>query len=115
TVAVFDAALARQLRRYQVAAADQFGVFAAGFFQPANVFFRDDQQVSGALRMDILKGERMIVFVNLPAGYFALNHAAKQTVRHRRWISLPEFTEENSSVRKTLNYKRAAAVRWFVF
>jgi len=76
TVAVFDATLAADFRGGQVEASDQFGVFGLRFFQSTDMLFRDDENVGGSLRLDVFKGERVLVFVdflgrNLAADDFA--------------------------------------------
>jgi hypothetical protein len=76
TVSIFDATLAAYFRSGQVQASDQIGFFGLRFLQSAHVFLRDDQNVRWGLRLDVFKGERILVFVdflgrNLAADDFA--------------------------------------------
>jgi len=79
-VAVFDAAFARNVRCHQMALADRLDIPGRGFFQPPDVFLGNYQHVGWALRVDVLKGVSVLVFVNFLGGYFATDDAAEQTV-----------------------------------
>ena len=83
-VAVLDAALARNLRRYQVRVPDNLRVLRFRFLQAANVLLGNDQHVRRRLRVNVLDYENMLVLVNLLAGCLAGNHVAEETVGHKR-------------------------------
>jgi hypothetical protein len=63
-VSLLDVALAGDLRRGEVAAADDFGVGGLGLFQSCEMFLRNDENVRGGLRAYVLEGENMVVFVD---------------------------------------------------
>jgi hypothetical protein len=44
---------------------------------------RNDKQVNGGLRVDVLKGERGIVLIDNLGGYFAPDKTAEKTIVHR--------------------------------
>ena len=79
-VSLLDVALAGDLRRRQMAAADQFRVFGLGLFQSGKMFFGNDENVRGGLRLDVFKGEDVIVLVNFFGGDLAANHSAEEAV-----------------------------------
>src|SRR3954468_23196515 len=81
-VSIFDLALARELRRDQLAVAEDLRVLRLGFLQSDHVFFGDDQHVRGRLRIDVLEGEGSLVFVDLLRGDLAGDDLAEQTVAH---------------------------------
>src|SRR5580704_7061112 len=81
-VAIFDAALASDVGGGELAVADQLGILGHRFLQSANVLFRNDQHMSWSLRIDIVEGVGMFVFVNFLGGDFPANDAAEQTVVH---------------------------------
>ena len=76
-VAIFNRPLPRNLRRCQVAASHQFGVFCRGFLQASDVSFGDDQHVGRALGVQIFKSKRVLIFVNFLGRNFAANNAAE--------------------------------------
>jgi hypothetical protein len=60
----------------------QIRVFHRRLFQPGNVFLGDNQHVGGSLRVDIVKGKGVFVFVNFLGRHFAAHNAAKQASSH---------------------------------
>ena len=70
-VSLFDVALARNLGGGQVAAAYRFSVSSLRLFQSSEMFLRDDQHVRGRLRIDVFKGEDVIVLLDFLGGNFA--------------------------------------------
>lgn len=76
-VTIFDRPLPRNVSGDQVTASKQFGVFCRSVFQAGDVFLRDNQHVGGALRVQILKGKRVLVFENFLGWHFAANDPAK--------------------------------------
>ena len=67
----------------EVAAPDKFRVFGLSLLQPGEVFFGNDQYVRGGLRMDVLEGENVVVFMDFLRGRFAAEDAAKQAIGGR--------------------------------
>src|SRR2546426_8157996 len=59
-IAIFNAALAGNVRSSQMASANCIGILARSFFQPANVFFGNDQHMRRRLRIDVLKCKRVL-------------------------------------------------------
>ena len=55
---------------------------ASASFEPANVLLGNHQHVRRSLRIDIVEGVGMLVFVNFLGGYFPANDAAEQAVVH---------------------------------
>jgi hypothetical protein len=94
-VALLDVALAGDLGGGQVAAADQFGVGGLGLFQSGNMFFGNDEDVGGGLRVDVFEGENVVVLVDFLGGNFAAQNAAEQAVGigHVRFIRPAHLTE----------------------
>src|SRR4051794_16252817 len=81
-IAVFNVALARDLRRSQMTAAHGLSIFSAGLFQSANVLLGDDQHVRRSLWVDVFEGKGVIVFENFPGRNFSANDAAEQAIFH---------------------------------
>ena len=81
-VAIVDAALPCDIGSNQLASADQFGILSYGFLQAANMLFGNDQHVGRSLRIDIVEGVGMFVFVDFLGGYFPANDAAEQAIVH---------------------------------
>ena len=79
-VSLLDVALAGDLGGGQVAASNDFGVRGLGLLQSCKVFFGNDQDVCGGLRIDVFKGEDMVVFVNFFCGNLATDDAAEKAV-----------------------------------
>ena len=82
SVAILDAALACDVGGGELAVADELGILGHRFFQPANVFFGNHEHVRRGLRIDVVEGVGMLVFVNFLGGYFPANDAAEQAVVH---------------------------------
>src|SRR5581483_6427660 len=78
TVAVFNAAFARQLGRYQVQVADILGIFRLGTFDVHDVFFGNDEHVGGSLRPDVLERKRTLVFIDFFGRHIATNELAEK-------------------------------------
>ncbi|OLE90553.1 MAG: hypothetical protein AUF79_10000 [Crenarchaeota archaeon 13_1_20CM_2_51_8] len=81
-IAIFNAALAGNVRSSQMASANCIGILARSFFQPANVFFGNDQHMRRRLRIDVLKCKRVLVFIDFFGGNFSTNNTAEQTIFH---------------------------------
>jgi len=76
-ITVFDRSLASDLRCRQVASANKFGVFGLRLLQPCNVFLGYDEHVGRPLRVQILEGEGVFIFVHFFAGHFASDNATE--------------------------------------
>jgi hypothetical protein len=79
-VSLFDIPLARNLSRCEVAAANHFRVVSLRFLQSCKMFLGDDQHMRGSLRVDVFKGEHVLVFVNFLGGNLAAENAAEKAV-----------------------------------
>jgi hypothetical protein len=79
-VSTFNFALAGDLGGSEVAASDDFGVGSLGFFQAGKMPFWNDERVSGRLRIDVLKGKNVFVFVDLFGRNFSANDATEEAV-----------------------------------
>jgi len=79
-VSVLDIALAGDLGGGEVTSADNFGVGGLGFFESGEMFFGNDEDVSGSLRVDVFEGEDVVVFVDFFRGDFAAEDAAEEAV-----------------------------------
>jgi hypothetical protein len=79
-VSLLDVALAGDVGGGEVAAADQFGVGGFGLFQSGKMFFGDDEDVRGGLRIDVFEGEDVVVLVNSLGGDFAAEDAAEEAI-----------------------------------
>src|SRR5437660_256297 len=62
-IAIFNAALAGNVRSSQMASANCIGILARSFCQPANGFFGNDQHMRRRLRIDVVKCKRVLVFI----------------------------------------------------
>ena len=82
-IAVLDAAQARDFRGGEMTAAHNSGFFSSGFFQSANMFFRDDEYVRRGLRIEVFESVGEVILVNFFGRNFAGNDAAEQAVGHR--------------------------------
>ena len=60
-----DAELIGESRRDQCQVAQQRLIFGRRLVERGDVFFRNDQNVRGRLRIDIVEGEREVVFIDL--------------------------------------------------
>src|SRR5574337_193311 len=79
---VLNRALARNLGCGQMTTAHQFGVFGFGFPQSSDVFFGDDEDVSGSLGVDILEGKGVLILIDFPGRHLAANDPAKEAIGH---------------------------------
>src|ERR1700733_880130 len=86
-ISFFNAAVARNLGRREVTAADQFSFFRCRFFQSANVFLGNHQNVGRSLRIDVFKGEGVVVFVNFLRRNLAFKNAAEQALVHGKILN----------------------------
>ena len=77
TIAILNCPLSCNMRRGEVAKSNEFRVFRLGFLQTRDVFFGKDQHVGWALGVDIFKGERVFVFINLLGGNFTTDNTAE--------------------------------------
>lgn len=89
-VSIFNCSVAGNVGGSKVTETNQFGFFGSGFFEPGNVLFRDDQDMSWTLRVEILKRENVIIFKNFLRWHFSADNAAKKTVRHGRLLTFAE-------------------------
>ena len=64
-IAVFNAALARDFRRYQMAPPDDPGMLSRRFLQAANMLLGDHQHMGRGLRVDVLERKCVLVFERL--------------------------------------------------
>src|SRR5262249_32333667 len=64
-IPVLDLPLALDLCCPQLAISEQLGVVAGRFLQSHDVLLRHDEHVRRRLRIDVLEGERLFVFVDL--------------------------------------------------
>ncbi len=79
-VSLLDVALARDLSRREVAAANHFGILGLRLFQSSKMFLGDDEHVRGSFGFDVFKGQDMLVLVNLPSRNLAAENAAEKAV-----------------------------------
>src|SRR5271154_3349550 len=82
-VSLLDVPLARNLGSCQVAAANYFGVFGLRLLQSRKMFLGDDQHMRGSLGVDVLKGQHMLVLINLLSRNLAAENAAEKAVAGR--------------------------------
>jgi len=102
SVAILDAALACDIGGGELAVADKLGILGQRFFQSADVLLGNDQHVRRSLRINIVEGVGMLVFVNFLGGYFPANDAAEQAVVHDT-VHSSKFgdTRRNAEVART--------------
>jgi hypothetical protein len=98
-VALLEVALAGDVGGGEVAAADEFSVGGFGFFQTGKMFFGNDQNVRGGLRVDVFEGEDVVVLVNLFRGDFAAEDTAEEAVGGRVSHGLLSFYRMASVVK----------------
>src|SRR5579859_3306136 len=82
SIAVLDLTFAGDVRSNEMALADNLRVLGLGFFHSNDVLFRNDENVCGSLRVDVLKDQGLTVFVDFFCGNFTTNNAAEKTI-HR--------------------------------
>src|SRR5207245_10031923 len=83
-IAIFNAALAGNVRSSQMASANCIGIFTRGFFQSTNVSFGDDKHMRRRLGIDVLECKRVLVFIDVLCGNFSTNNTAEKTIFHAR-------------------------------
>jgi hypothetical protein len=93
-VSLLDVALAGDVGGGKVAAADDFCVGGLGLFESGKMFFGDDQDVSGGLRVDVFEGEDVVVVVDFFGGNFAAEDAAEEAVGIGHFL----FTSRNDNI-----------------
>src|SRR2546427_11057157 len=84
-IAIFNAALAGNVRSSQMASANCVGIFTRGFFQSTNVSFGDDQHMRRRLGIDVLECKRVLVFIDFLCGNFSTNNRAEKTIFEARF------------------------------
>jgi hypothetical protein len=82
SIAILDAALPRDIGGDELATADHFCILGRGFLQSAQVLLGNDEHMRRSLRINIVEGIYVLVFVDFLGGYFPANDAAEQTVVH---------------------------------
>src|ERR1700738_3952236 len=101
TVSLLDVALGGDVGGSEVAAADEFGVGGLGLFQTGKMFFGDDENVRGGLRVDVFEGEDVLVLVDLLGGDFAAEDTAEEAVGGSVSHGLLSFYRMASGVKGT--------------
>jgi hypothetical protein len=81
TVTIFYSPLAGKPCSDNMAIADIRGVLRSGFLQTSNVPLRNNKNVRWSLWVNVFKGVRAFVFVDLLRRSCSFNHAAKQAPR----------------------------------
>jgi hypothetical protein len=79
---VLKAAFSRDFGRYDLAITNQLHVRFGCLINAGDMFFWDNQDVRRRLRLDVLKDERFVVFINFFGGDFAGDDFAEETVGH---------------------------------
>lgn len=79
-VSLLDVALTGDLGGGQMAAADEFGVGGLGLFQSRKMLLGNDENVRGRLRVDVFKGENVVVLVNFLGRNLAADDAAEEAI-----------------------------------
>lgn len=79
-VSVFNIALAGDLSGGQVTASDQFSVFFLCLFQSGKVLLGNDEHMRRSLRLDVVKGEDVVVFIHFLRGNVTVDDAAEEAV-----------------------------------
>jgi hypothetical protein len=80
SVALLDVTLTSDLRRSQMAAANQVRMFAPGLLQSCKMFLGDHQDMCGCLRLNVLKGKDVLVFINFFRWNLAAKNAAEKAI-----------------------------------
>src|SRR5215475_13293414 len=65
-----------------MAAANDFHVFRLRFLESRNVLLWNHEHVCRSLRVNVVKGKGVLVFVDLLRRHFAADYAAEQTIGH---------------------------------
>jgi hypothetical protein len=82
-VSLLDVPLAGNLSRGQVTVAYHFSIVSLRFLQSNKMFLGDDQHMRRRLRVDVFKGEHMLVLVNLLSWNLAAEDAAEKAIARR--------------------------------
>jgi len=88
SISVLDFALTRDLRGGDMTAPYDFGIVSLGFLQSSEMTLWNDEDVRRRLRVDVVKREDMVIFVDFLGRNLAANDAAEKTV----WIGHSSFT-----------------------
>lgn len=81
-VSVYDVALAPDLGRNEVAAADNLRVLRCGLIETGDVALWDNEHVGWRRRSNVLKGVNVFILIDLLRGNFSGDDSAKKTVWH---------------------------------
>jgi len=98
-VSLLDIALPRDLGRGEMAPANDFRIGGVGFFQPSQMFFRNDEYVCRSLRVDVFEGENVRIFVNLLGGNPSPDHAVEKAIIASVGHGLPSFHRTEDAVK----------------
>ena len=79
-ISLLDAAFARNLRGGEMASPNCLSIILLRFLQSGKMPLRNNQNVSGRLRADVLKSINVLVFVNFPGGNLASDDSAEKAV-----------------------------------
>ena len=66
----------------QMTTADQFGVLRRSFFQSTDMPLGNDQNMGGGLRIDVFKGEGMLILIDFLGWNLVAKDTAEQTIGH---------------------------------
>jgi hypothetical protein len=77
--AVRELELSRDIAGDEQEMAEHDLILGGGFRDARNYFFRDDQQVNGCLRLDIMQHEALLVLVFDSRGNFAVDNFLKES------------------------------------
>ena len=75
-------ALAREPSCHKLTVPEQFSIILFSLFEPHDVLLGNDQYMSGRLRIDVLKDESALVFINFFGWNFAGNDLAEKAIGH---------------------------------
>ena len=92
------------------------GIFGTGFGKRNDVFFRNDQKVNRSLRIDVVEGDHVVVFVDERRGDFTVSDLAEDAAhfltsyfngsKRRRFSSSPLKPSRRSSSASTCSGRR---------
>jgi hypothetical protein len=86
TITILNAALARDLRRDQLAIPQQLCVCILGFLEPDNVLFGDYQHMDGGLWIDVFESKTPVIFVDLLGRNSAGDDLTEKAISHNSEI-----------------------------
>jgi hypothetical protein len=81
-VATLQTSLTGNLGGGEVAVADDLRITGLGFFETGEVALGDDQHVGRSLRVNVLKGNDLVVLIYLFGGNFTRDDLAEQAISH---------------------------------